>query len=233
MRFAPWIIEENPWLVKEEKEKKRKEKLHSLSYEAIDAYQGVTNFNVKPTTTIGGNSCGAIHQDDRVYGFFIELTPHDQLPQKYRYEKLIGSELEKPERFKGKIVLVGVEETKERKYSTHVYRGWEREERYGLELQADAINSVLNGRAIRPLKRENEFFAIICLGLLGALIRYRMAQTQWHWRIGLFSLVLIVYLISIMYIYIQYHVLLNIVYHIVVFCFTYWMTGKVERRWFL
>lgn len=232
MRIAPWIIEENPWLVKE----RSGHRFHSLTYEAIDVYQGVTNFDVKPTTTIGGNSCGAIHQDDRVYGFFIELTPLKELrtlPQKYPYEELIGPTLEKPERFKDKIVLVGVEKVEKQKYSTYVYRGWTKEERYGLELQADALNSILNDRAISPLKRANDLLIIICLSVLGAFIRYQMTQTHWYRRIGLSLLIFIVYLTILMCIYIQYHVLLNIVYHIVAFCFTYWMTGKIEQRWFL
>jgi len=219
-RIDPWIIEE-----------KSGYSFHSLTYEVIDAYQGVINFDMNPVARIGGVSCRtAIRQNDRVYGFFIELTPLEKLrksPQRYAYEEVIKAGPDKLEQFKDKIVVVGVE-----KQTYKVYRGWKEEHRYGLELYADAINSVLNRRAIYPLKRENELLIIICLGLLGAFTRYRMAQARWYWRIGISSIILIVYLTNIMYVYIQHHVLLNVMYHIVAFCFTYWVTGKIERRFF-
>ncbi len=106
------------------------------------------------------------------------------------------------------------------------------EKRYGVELHADALNTLLKAVPIRSLATTGQFVIMLCLGLVGAFIRYWMPQSRRSWRISLLLAVLVAYLASTIYVYSQYHVLLNTVYHASALLIAYWVAGKVEQKWF-
>jgi CHASE2 domain-containing sensor protein len=179
--------------------------------------------------------CPVIREGDNVANIFIDLSPLEMLrnpARRYAYEKVIRTnpdELEQlKERFSNKIVLVGVEHE-----SDIHYVGLFRKKRYGLELHADALNTILNNVTIRSLRTVGQLIIMICLGLLGASMRYWTPQAWRYKRIGLFLAGLIAYLASTIYLYSQYYVLLNSMYHVMTFGFTYWVTGKIERKYFV
>jgi len=179
--------------------------------------------------------CQVFREGDNVVDIFIDVSPLETLrnsARRYAYEEVIRADSDELEqwkkRFNNKIVLVGVEKESD----IHLV-GLLGERRYGLELHADALNTILNNVTIRSLGTMGQLAIMICLGLLGASIRYWTPQTWRYRRIGFFLVGLIAYLASTIYVYSQYHVLLNTMYHGVTFWFTYWVTGKIERKYFV
>jgi CHASE2 domain-containing sensor protein len=70
-------------------------------------------------------------------------------------------------RVRGKIAVVGVEVASE-VFDAAVEGG----QRYGFELQADAINTLLQNTVIRPLSNGPQFVLILVLSLSGWLVWY-------------------------------------------------------------
>jgi len=120
-----------------------------------------------------------------------------------------------------KIVIVGVEDINDR-----------RGDRWGFELHADALSTLLNGVVIRPVAFGGQFALIATLSFVGALIRTRMRHTSRRLRISLLMTVLLIYLGGTVCLYVQYGLLLNIVYHVIALLLSYWVVGKLERRCF-
>ncbi len=101
-----------------------------------------------------------------------------------------------------------------------------------MELHADALNTVLNGVNIHSLRQVGQLFIMICLGLVGAFIRCWTPRAHGSLRIVLVFAVLITYLAGTVYLYSQYRILMNTVYHVGALLLAYWLVGKIERRWF-
>jgi CHASE2 domain-containing sensor protein len=235
--------------------KKNNHHIPSLTLKALAAYQGRDNFAIDRAsrqisiwksgaepTKIGFSNleiakqnqpyCPAIRRGDSSADIFIDLSPAQVLRDPSRrcaYERVLDpSGSVEPKEFTGKIVLVGVEKGDR----FPVYRGLEREYRSGVELHADALNTVLNGVNIHSLRQVGQLFIMICLGLVGAFIRCWTPRAHGSLRIVLVFVVLITYLAGTVYLYSQYRILMNTVYHVGALLLAYWLVGKIERRWF-
>ncbi len=177
--------------------------------------------------------CPVIGKHDTVASIIIapySLADSGNAPSQYSYEAIVKRlNADQLGYFKDKIILVGVER-KDELFPT--FRGFKREERYGLELHAAVVNSLLNRMIIGPLGEWGQFAIMVCLGTLGAVTRYWNPKTPLLSRTGIFVAVLLAYLGTSIYIYSEYHVLLNTIYHLLAFLVAYWAVGKVERRWF-
>lgn len=183
-------------------------------------------------------SCPAIQKGDAVANVVLDLSPLEMLRRPsshYAYHEIMPAVAPAVlEQFRGKIVVVGVE--KEGRDVFHIFRALHWEERSGVELHADAINTVwksAHGQVpIRPLGQGWQWFMLLCLSVVGAGIRYGMSHAPGVWRVGLVLLVLLLYLAGTISLYSQYRVLFNTLYHVGALWATYWMVGKVEQRWF-
>ena len=183
-------------------------------------------------------ACPAIKKGDAVANVVLDLSPLETLrrpPLHYAYHEIMQAAAPTTlEQFRGKIVVVGVE--KEGHDVFHIFRALHWEERSGVELHADAINTVwksVHGQVpIRPLGQGWQLLMLLCLSLLGAGIRYGMSHALWVWRMGLMLLVLFLYLAGTISLYSQYRVLFNTLYHVGALWAAYWVVGKVEQRWF-
>jgi len=167
-----------------------------------------------------------IRKGDGVADLFIDLSPLDALrdpSRRHSYESFFQNlNIEEQVDFEGKIVLVGKAGSK-----IETPEG----ERFSFDLQADAVNTILNGVTIRSLGQSGQLVIMIGLGLLGAFVRYRIPPRPHYLRISLFLFFLFLYLGSTIFVYSQYHVLLNTLYHVGAFGTAYWATGKVEKKW--
>ncbi|HRZ06941.1 MAG TPA: CHASE2 domain-containing protein [Candidatus Competibacteraceae bacterium] len=178
-------------------------------------------------------ACPAIGKHDTSASIIIDSSflndPKD--PQsKYPYESIIknqGNDLSN--RFKNKIVLVGVE----RKVDLFpIQHGLTTEERYGVELHSAVIHSLLDGKVIQPLGSWQQFLIMMVLGLLGGLIRLKILVLSPTFRAGILTIVFLLYFGIASYIFQAYLIILNTVYHILAFGVSYWTVGTVKRRWF-
>ncbi len=125
--------------------------------------------------------------------------------------------------FRDKIVIVGA--AIERLGDFHG-------DRWGFEVHADAINTLFSGMAIRSVAPGEQFVLMVILGVLGATIRARTRHVSRRLGISLLVIVLFVYFAGTIYLYTEYRLLLNTVYHAVSLFLTYWVVGKLERRYF-
>ncbi len=226
----------------------------SLSLKAIEAYNGesyefIPGIDLKDRqivlrsdtsglrpfgfSELGSGSdeseCKVIGKEDKVVDIIIDLSPREKLKRyQYEYKELMASDIGRLERFNGKIVLIGEQNEKD---IHHIYQGLLREKRYGFELHADAINTILSGKTIRSLGFSGQLVIMACLGLLGAMIWHWMSRFRPYWRIGACAGVFVIYFVATVHIYSQYQILLNTMYHIGTFGLAYWIMGRVERRY--
>ncbi|MCP4400038.1 MAG: CHASE2 domain-containing protein, partial [bacterium] len=171
--------------------------------------------------------CPVIQDEDRYVDLFIQFSQLEMLrdpSRRFPYEKVLNGDY-KPERFRGKIVFIGLEDEFN---VVQVARGIGREDRYGFEIFADALNTMLNEVTFRDLNIWAQLLLMLLLSWLGATIRYWLSS-QKVWRRSLFFLVLLTYAAAAVYFTDQYHIFLDSVYHIGAYWASYWMTGK----WFL
>ncbi|MGD8777117.1 MAG: CHAT domain-containing protein [Syntrophobacterales bacterium] len=176
--------------------------------------------------------CPVLEQGDQAAQIFIDLSPVQVLRNprhRYLYEEVIQqSDANELALFKDKIVLVGVENRSDR---FSVGRGQE-DFRSGLELHADALNTMFNGMTIRPLGEGGQLFLMIVLGLLGAFVTYVPSRDSLLLKRFLLLFIPLAYLAITIHIYVQYHILLNTLYHVGAFYITYLVTRRIEIRRF-
>jgi CHASE2 domain-containing sensor protein len=172
----------------------------------------------------GEGYLGVLDNNDVLSYLAIDLTPTETIREESRrYSYTYIRDHPDPEtlrQLQKKIVIVGVENENER-----------HEGRWGFELHADAINTLLKGVVIRPVAPGSQFALIMILSIVGAAVRTRMRYSSRRLRISLLITVLLVYFAGAIYLYTQHRLLLNTVYHAVALLLTYWIVGKLERRY--
>lgn len=157
----------------------------------------------------------------------IDKTPlsiiRDESRRHSYQDVLEHSEPETLTQFQNKIVMVGVGIDR-----LQILSG----DRFGFELHADAINTLFNGVVIRSVSPGEQLVLMVILGILGATIRVRTRHVSRRLGISLLVIVLLVYFAGTIYLYTQYRLLLNTIYHAVAILLTYWVVGKLERSYF-
>ncbi len=165
----------------------RTRRLHSLPLAAVAAFAGAS-FNdggpVRSSLPRGssGVAASAVLMDSLIYGVADSACSVNKGDTVYRMivDHTKRSELRDPEHrlsyldalqgaslgdLRGKLVLVGAEVGE----PFTIQRGFAAETRFGLDLEADAINTLLRGVIIRPLPQRQQFAAILVMAVLGAL----------------------------------------------------------------
>lgn len=173
----------------------------------------------------GAGYSGILGKGDTLANLAIDLTPLHLLRDKSRrYSYTYIRDHPEPEtltQLRNKIVIVGIENEND------FYR-----DRWGFELHADAVNTLLNGVVIRSVGWGGQFALIVIFSIVGAIIRTRTRRASRRLPILLLLIVLLIYLMGTIYLYTQYRLLLNTLYHIVALFLTYQVVGKLERRYF-
>lgn len=172
--------------------------------------------------------CPALREEDGVAELIVEFRPLAALRDpslRSPYEAIVDRKFS-PGRFKGKIVLVGVESDVDK---VKVFNGWRSEVRYGFEVHADAINTLLAETAIHPLDAGGQLFLMFCMAGLGAVPRLKpIASRAWS-RVYVVAILMGYFALAIL-VHVQFDVLLNLAYHIGAFLLTYWTSGRIARK---
>ena len=104
-------------------------------------------------------------------------------------------------------------------------------ELYTFEIQALAINALLNNVVVRQLSVFEHIVLVIVMGVLVVAIRYWLAHTDPLLRRFILLLVLALFLVGTVCLYSAYHILIYGLYPVGLFIFAYWLTGKHISFW--
>ena len=189
--------------------------------------RGSRGFSDVDRILVNHPSCPAISRGDWVGTRIVDLSPAEELRRRtLRYESL---EAPLPATtaalLRGKIVVVGEETEREER---RVLRGLIPEFRYGMEVHADAVNTLLSGVTIRPAPYSWQLVLTLLMALAGAYLRYRNPHSLLR-RSALAGAALI-YLAIAVILYTASQILLNTVFHLGAFLLTYLAVGRLQRR---
>lgn len=197
--------------------------------------QSVTKVAVSETDEVKWEQpgCPAIDKRDIAASIIIDpsrLPAPDATQSKAPYQSIVKDRHDDDfSYFRDKIVLVGIERKDD---LFPVRHGITREERYGVELHSAIIRSLLDGRTIRTLDYWPELMLMVGLGLLGGFIRIETFYWQALFRAGLLWTTFLLYFVIVSYVFHAYLVIVNTIYHLLVFSLSYWTVATVKRRWF-
>jgi hypothetical protein len=176
--------------------------------------------------------CPALDQGDHVATSLMVLSPTAywrQPPGGYSYGQMLGPPGggALPD-LRGKTVLVGV--TVDAPGDIHTERhGPVAKERYGVELQADAVRNLLSGFSLQPVTMPVQFGLILALALLGAITRFATARWRPALRFALALAMTTAYLAAGVVLSSS-GILLNPMYDVVAFVMAFRILGRLEAR---
>jgi CHASE2 domain-containing sensor protein len=180
--------------------------------------------------------CAAFEREDRVATRLLVLSPPEfwrREPHRYSYAHLLGPD-SAPEslELKGKTVIVGVTTvTSTAARDIHIIeRGLWREERFGVELQADALRNLLSGFTVRPLQPLVQFVIMLITAVLGAVVSFLTADKSRRLTLAVLAGVVMVYFGISLLLLSRTGILLNLMYDIVAFVLAYRILGWIEKR---
>jgi CHASE2 domain-containing sensor protein len=104
------------------------------------------------------------------------------------------------------------------------------ESRASIEVFADAVNSLLSGKLIRPLGQAGQFIFILIMAVAGAVIG--LLADKALPRIGLVAAALVAYALVAMWFYSSQHLLLNTVFHVIALITAFFAVVLLRRKWF-
>ena len=130
---------------------------------------------------------------------------------------------------RGKLVLIGYENPAR---IFDILRGWSREQRFGVELEADAMNTLLRGIRIAPLSLRGQFAVILAMAALGAMAGYLVVRFGWHGAtVGLVGAI-VVYFVAGAGLYGDRHALLNTFFDLSALVLAFVAVAVTRRVWF-
>jgi CHASE2 domain-containing sensor protein len=169
--------------------------------------------------------CPAIEPGDRVLERILDLSPVPARPDRSRripYERVVmPSPLEDPSRFAGRIVLVG--EERRPAGAARV--------RTPLDVQADAISTLLGPAVIGPPAPVWQLVTIVGMVLLGVVARVRRPVRPRAWGLVATGGVLLAWSALAVLLYVTRRVLPDVLYSVAAFALAYYGTAKVRRGW--
>ena len=182
--------------------------------------------------TVDATSCCVIEKDDFVADMLIDLTPLSALRNirsRYGYDEVLGETSVEKLRgaFEGKIVIVGAKADHD-KFT--VYQGLKQEERYGFELHADALNTIIKGMPIRSMGKVRQGFVMILLAVAGICMRALLPDHSGKLKFfSVFAFVVAYFIVTIM-IYAHTRIIFNPLYHIGTFIVAFWTATFIKKR---
>ena len=154
-------------------------------------------------------------------------------PHRYSYAHLLGPDsAPASSELKGKTVIVGVTTvTTTAARDIHIIeRGLWREERFGVELQADALRTLLSGFTVRPLQPLVQFIIMLIIAVVGAVVSFLTADKSRGLTLAVLASVIMVYFGISLLLLSRTGILLNLMYDIVAFSLAYRILGWIEKR---
>ena len=129
----------------------------------------------------------------------------------------------------GRLVLIG----NERPGNTfEIVRGWSAEQRFGAELEADAMNTLLRGIRIAPLSGRSQFAVILVMAALGAIAAYLWTRIG---RVGAGVALLVglaIYFLAGAALYASQHALLNTFFDLTALFLSFIAVALTRKVWF-
>ena len=174
--------------------------------------------------------CAALAPGDQVAQRFIRFSRLELLRdpnRRHRYQDLLGTPVAPgASEYRGKIFLVGDEVHDP---ARQVFRGIHVENRYGYEIHADVINTLLHDGVIRALPPLPQFFVTLAMGLLGMVGRF----WPWLWclsrRRAYVCGVPLAYVAMSVWLCAEFQILLSSTYHLGAFALAYWVSDLTLR----
>ena len=167
--------------------------------------------------------CPAISVQDTALNLILDIIPYDRI--KKQRESYIGFMEEDLSRFEGKLVFVG--EGRGKQDDHWIYKG----ERVGVQLYADAVNTIMNKTAIRSLGDWGQLVIMMIMAIIGGFIKFRKPQLSKYWKFAHLAIAVVVYLGFTILLYMHDNILLNTMYHLVALFGAYWIVGKIEKKY--
>lgn len=184
-------------------------------------------FSVLENVDAAQPRCEIIKAGDTVAAMIVKLSPLKDLRNanmRYRYEDVIAER--GAQRLKDRIVLVGVQK---KGIDQVLVRG--DEERFGVELHADAINNLIGKIHVRPLGEWAQFVMMAAMAAVGAWLRYRSPELPGRVRFALLAAAAVLYAAATLLVYREFHILLNSAYNLGALLLSYWVVGRLVKRW--
>ena len=177
-------------------------------------------------------SCQAIGTGDRLANLIVAPSSVLDLrdsTRRHSYNEVlaIDSDAELQRRFSNRIVIVGVESATQAQ-SVALFGA----PRWGFEVAADALNTLLRDVRIRSLPMVGQLLIMLVLGFIGAFLRYWLPDPRIRTRRVVLVVLTGAYLAATLVVFATHALLLNTLYHIGTLWLAYWTAKKVQRRWF-
>jgi CHASE2 domain-containing sensor protein len=177
--------------------------------------------------------CGTIGPGDKVAQLILDPTPLGELrtgAHHYAYHEVALGRLTPARRdgLAGKIVLVGRGATRDVDDVHTVQPGFAGENRYGWELHADALNTLLTGTAIRPLGVWVQSGIMTVMAFIGAFLNYFIPPRYRRGQRLLLAAVSVCYLAIALWLCVRHGLLVNTLYHLVALWVAYWVAKRVK-----
>ena len=176
-------------------------------------------------------ACPAIAQNDTIAQLIIRLTPlrllRDPLKRQKYEEALREVGNSATERYKGKIVLVGVENDQEKR---KVWFGLRKEERFGYEIHADILHTLIQGIDIRPWDPLPQFALTLFMGALGNIVILSKPLKRAILRRFYLCVGVVCYVTVALWFFTKIGLLLSVPYHLGAFFLSYLISVRIARR---
>jgi len=167
---------------------------------------------------------------DTLFRMALDYAPrHEHRDPTQRISYLSALRGEPLGNLSGKLVLVGHENPGN---TFRIVRGLAREERFGVELEADAMNTLLRGIRIAPLSQRGQFLVIVAMAALGALAAYLVVRFGRKGAAIALLAGLVAYFVAGAALYAQRHTLLNTFFDLSALLLAFATVIFARRVWF-
>jgi CHASE2 domain-containing sensor protein len=187
----------------------------------------------------GGQLLDSIPVNNEMY-LLVDLPGKDEITH-YTYQNILAHFADYAANFKDKIVVIGYQSAKD------ILPGSDSEPRYGAEIHATAMSTLLTGVYIRPLPILYHYLAIVALVAIAAFLQIRFSKwmTQMQTialplpppinKITIPTPILVISLIYILFAVIAFkalHIVFYMSYHLAALILTYFLF-VLGRSWFI
>jgi CHASE2 domain-containing sensor protein len=168
--------------------------------------------------------CEALAPGDAVGTRIIDHSAPDPLRARtLRYEDVEAGAFDAG-RVAGRIVVVGTAREPFR-----ILRGLSRETRSGMELHADAVNTLLSGVTLRPAAEAWQLVVTLVMAAIGGALRSARFERRWRW--AALAAAALLYLAADVWLYASRQLLLNTLFQLGALVAAYAIVGWLGTKW--
>ena len=177
--------------------------------------------------------CPTLGAGGVIASLLLRLSPRGfwrEPPRRMSYAQLLDpTSTLNPDALRGKIALIGVT-LSEAGDSHRVMRGWNSDQIFGVELQADTIANLERGVAVRPLGPTAQLLFMFALAAAGAAASFLLFDRAARYRGLALGLALIAYVGVGVALYLAFAILLNVLYDVVAFAAAYTLLRHLQKK---